>query len=310
MVQTKAPTPTTPTPPPKLAVAPTTLLGVPLRAPSVILLGPPGSGKTTALVTLLKAGLEVFVIVTEPTGVDSLIDACTRLRLSIDKLHWMVIPPARVGFDMLKDMADKVAVMNYEQLSNMNPTGGREKAQWFNLLAGIRDFKCDRTGQSYGSVMQFGPERAFALDSFSGASTMAWDITVGNKVTAHRGEWGTAMNMLQQFNAACCSNFKCIYVMTAHVERETDETTRGTKLMVSTLGSKLAPKIPREFSEVIYTYREGKEYFWSTMHNDVDLKHRALPLAPKLPPDFAPIVAAYRARLKLIGAPTAPTPGA
>lgn len=272
-----------------------------LRAPSVLLLGPVGSGKTRALTTLIKAGLDLYVVATEPTGIDSLIDGVTQQKLDINKLHWKVIPPARTGFDMLENMAKSLSRMDHEQLSSMRPTPGRENAQWFQLLANIRNFYCDRCRTHHGSIMDLTPDKAaFSIDSLTGVSIMSQDITIGDKLTAHRGEWGAMMNNVEKFIRSCTSNFKCIFVLTAHVERETEEVSRGTKIMVSTLGSKLAPKIPRDFSEVVYPYRDGQNYHWSTMQNDVDLKHRALPLSPKLPPDFAPIVAAYQARLKTI----------
>lgn len=279
-----------------------------LRAPSILLLGPPGSGKTRSLTTLIKAGLELFVLCTEPTGVDSLLDGIEQQKLDINKLHYKVIPPARVGFDALLEMSKTLSMLDHEGLSKMRPTSGRDKAQWFDMLACVRDFRCDRTGQSYGPVMDFNASRAFCVDSFSGLSDMAWDITLGNKVTAHQGEWGAAQNMLWQLTKSFCSNFKCLFVCTAHVERETDENTRASKLMVSTLGRKLAPKIPKDFSEVVAAYREGEQYFWSTMHNDMDLKHRALKLAAKLPADFAPVVEQFKKRQQAIVA--AKTPGA
>lgn len=259
-------------------------------------MGPPGSGKTRSITTLVKAGLETFVLCTEPTGVDSLLDGIEQQKLDINKLHWCVVAPARAGFDALLKMSESLSIMDHDALSKMRPTSGREKAQWFDMLAQIRDFRCERTGKSFGPVMQFGTDKAFVIDSFSGVSEMAWDLTVGNKVTAHQGEWGAAMNMLTQLTRSCTSNFKCLFVCTAHVERETDENTRASKLMVSTLGRKLAPKLPKDFSEVVMSYREGEQYFWSTMNNDADLKHRALRLASKLPPDFAPVVEAHKKR--------------
>ena len=59
-----------------------------IGAPSVLIEGSPGSGKTTSIVTLLKAGIETFVIITEANGLDSLLDAVERTDAPIDKLHW------------------------------------------------------------------------------------------------------------------------------------------------------------------------------------------------------------------------------
>jgi hypothetical protein len=84
--------------------------------------------------------------------------------------------------------------------------------------------------------------------------------------------------------------------------------------MVSTIGAKLAPKIPPFFSEVIKTQRVmdskgGAEFTWSTLATDMDLKNRALPINAKLPADFRQIVEAYKRRKTLakgnVAAPTA-----
>ena len=131
------------------------------------------------------------------------------------------------------------------------------------------------------------------------------DLTIGDKVTAHQGEWGIAMNMIDKLLLTLTSNLQCLFVLTAHIEREMDEVTGGTKLMTSTLGRKLAPKIPRFFSEVVLTSTEGGKYYWNTTSANIDLKHRALPLGQKLNPSFAPIIAAYNQRIAYLkGQPT------
>lgn len=271
---------------------------MPISAPSVLLLGPTGTGKTHSLATIIEAGLELFVIVTEPNGLDTLLDAVPSG--AIDKLHYKVIPPARPGFDTLFDMSKKISIMNYEALSKMVPTN-RTNAQFLQVVDACRNFTCDRTGEVFGSFETFDASRAVAIDSLSGISLMAMDLTIGDKVTAHQGEWGVAMGILEKFLLGCTSNLNCLFTICGHIERETDELTQGTKLMASTLGRKLAPKIPRFFSEVVLCSTEGKNYFWNTEGLGVDLKHRALPLASKLAPNFAPVINKYNERLKLTG---------
>ena len=79
--------------------------------------------------------------------------------------------------------------------------------------------------------------------------------------------------------------------------------------MVSTLGRKLAPKIPRYFGEVIYATRtvnkeQKYEFNWSTVDNTIDLKNRALPVSSRLRPDFGQVVDAYKRRLTEAGSGT------
>jgi hypothetical protein len=78
--------------------------------------------------------------------------------------------------------------------------------------------------------------------------------------------------------------------MTAHVNRETDEITGGVKLMTSSIGKALSGDIPKLFSDVIYTVREGSNWYWDTAAANVDTKTRNLPIASKLAPDFGVIM--------------------
>jgi hypothetical protein len=272
-----------------------------VQPPSVLCLGDIGSGKTTSLVTLALAGLDVFVIITEPTGLDSLLDAFETNKAPIEKLHYKVITPARAEFGDLLEQAKRVSVMDYESLSKQKPQGNRQQSKFLELVASCKDFTCDRTGTNYGSISNLPDTAAFCVDSFSGVSLMAWDLTVGDKVSAHQGEWGVAMNMLSKLVNSWTSNLNCFFVLTSHLEMETDELTGARKQMVSTLGRKLAPTIPRFFSEAVVAYRKGQNFYWSTDMMGVTLKKRSLPLGSELAPDYRPIVEAYYKRKQLAG---------
>ena len=86
------------------------------------------------------------------------------------------------------------------------------------------------------------------------------------------------------------------FVLIAHVERETDMVLGGTKLMASTLGRALAPKIPPMFSDVILTTRQGDKWNWDTANVTADLKTRNLAIRGDLPPSFGPIIEKWKAR--------------
>lgn len=277
---------------------PTTAMTI--QPPAILLAGESGGGKTFSLSTLIEQGIEVFVIVTEPTGIESIIDAVTSKGLPMDKLHWKQITPARQGFGDLLKMTEKIGGMTYESLSKLAPQGDRRKSRFIELITTLNNFVDDKDGKAYGPVDTFGPDRAVIIDSLSGLNLMAMDLAVGDKPTAHQGEWGVAMSALEKLLNTLSSGLKCIFVLTAHLERESDELTGGTKLMASALGRKLAPKLPRYFSEVIHAYREGDKFFWSTSSMNVTTKRRSLPLGDKLEPSFKPIIESYRSRLAAI----------
>lgn len=271
-----------------------------MTAPKVLLEGVPGAGKTYSLTTYLKAGIELFAIITEPGGEETLLDACRKQNIPVDKLHWQYIPTAAPSWDTLMGMAKTVTNMSYEDMSKIKQGANKpDYQQFWQLLKACSNFKCERTGLEYGPVDKWDDTRALAIDSLSGVSTMAIDMVLGTKLAAHQGEWGVAMGAVEKFLGKLTSDVYCHVCLTSHVEREIDEVGGLPKNMVSTLGRKLAPKIPKMFSDVVLAYREGTQFFWSTATPQYDLKARTLPLSAKLAPDFGQVVQGWEARKKL-----------
>jgi hypothetical protein len=87
----------------------------------------------------------------------------------------------------------------------------------------------------------------------------------------------------------------CYFMVTAHVEMESDEAKGVTKLMASTVGKKLSPKLPRIFSDVIYAKQVNGKYVWSTQENNVITKSRYLKPGQHAP-DFKLLIDGYQAR--------------
>lgn len=265
--------------------------------PAILLMGGVGTGKTDCLATIIEAGLELFVVGTEPRYIESLIDSITRRGLPIDKLHYASVAPITVGFDSLIKSAELVNDLSYEGLSQIKSGIEKKKYnQFVKLLQTLYNFKCERTGQTYGSVDTWGSDRCLVIDSLSGVNIMAKDLMLGSKPTAAQGEWGVAMDTEERLINKLCADTKCMFVLTAHVDREPDEVSGASKVTVGALGKKLAPKLPRFFSEVVLAHREGSVHWWSTTMVGHDLKKRVLPYSDKIEPTFRPIIEAWRRR--------------
>ena len=140
-------------------------------------MGMPGTGKTYSLSTLLEAGLEVFVLVTEPTGIETLLDVVQKKNLDVAKLHWRYVSPARPGFELLEKQANLIAKFDQKFLADQKPPA-REDSGFVSLLRSMVDFVDDKDGKSYGSVDKFDNSRVVVVDSLTGVSAMAMDATI------------------------------------------------------------------------------------------------------------------------------------
>lgn len=273
-----------------------------LQPPSVLLQGPVGSGKTFSIPTFCLAGVETFVIMTEPGAAESLIDGAKFYGADMNLLHWATISPTPPGWSALEDMVKKISFNSYEEISKIKDGIGKDETRKpaMALLNSLKDFHDDRTGKSYGDYTKWDHKRALVWDGLSGLSLMSMALTIGFKPAAHQGEWGVAMNFLEQLLLKVTADRRCFFALTAHIEKETNELTGMSQVMASTLGRKLAPKIPRFFSEVVMARRtKDQGFFWATTDNSADLKNRALPVSDSLKPDFRQVVEAYRVRVKL-----------
>ena len=260
----------------------------PLPGPKVLIMGESGTGKTYSIRTLAEAGLEVFVLFTE-NGQETLGDTDPA------QVHWTYIPPAPPSFGEMLQMAKLVNTLSLKALSDHQDNTRSKHNQFYQMLSALTDFKCERTGESFGPVDSFGPGRALVIDSLSGLSLAAMSLVVGGRPVRSQADWQIAMNMLEGFLNKLCF-LQSTVVVTSHVEREVDEVSGGTSIMASTLGRKLAPKIPRFFSDTIHAQRSGGKFFWATDTNGMSLKTRNLPIGGNIPPTFTQIISTWQSR--------------
>lgn len=276
----------TPVPPPKSA----------LPGTNVLLMGPAGTGKTHAIGSLADAGVEVFYLGLEP-GLEALVGYWTdRGKPVPDNVHWHNLPGPTASFAELIDAATKINTLSLDSLAKMaDPNRGKHN-QFIGLLQALNNFPDDRTGKTFGAVNTWTASRALVIDGMAGLNRAAMSLVIGGKPVRSQSDWGIAQDQVEKLIRMLCDGTACHFVLLAHVERETDLVLGGTKLMVSTLGKALAPKIPPMFSDVILTVRVGDKWSWDTANVMADLKTRNLPIKADIPPDFGPIISKWKAR--------------
>lgn len=269
-----------------------------LTGVNVMLMGPAGTGKTHSIHTAVKhvPECEFFYLGLEP-GLETLLGAWKDKGEEIPQnFHWHQLASAKASFKDLLEGAKRINTMSLETLAKTQDPNRSKHNRFVALLDALNDFPDDRTGQKFGCVDEWGPNKCLIVDGMAGLAQMAMALVVGNKPVKNVSDWGIAQDQIEKIVRLWTDACKCHFILIAHVEREKDEILGGIKLMVSTLGAKLAPKLPPMFSDVILTVREGNKFSWDTGNGQADVKTRNLPIQSGLAPDFKPIFAKWKSR--------------
>lgn len=267
-------------------------------APNVILMGEVSSGKTRSIRTLIEAGVEVFMIPTEPNYADVLGD------IPSDRLHWRYIPSYSDTLAQLKQTSELLRVSDMEAIKKMPGQNRAQYNQWFDLLGACNNFVDDRTGKSYGDVGLLTNKQALVIDGLSGINNMATRLVAGNKPFMSWPEFEAAQFCVEQFVNTLAQSLKCWFVLTTHVERENDPISGLQKIMPSTIGRVLAPRLPKNFSEVLYCRRivagSQQTWVWDNMTTEANVKFRNLAPSPSIKPDFGLIKSNWEKKVQFI----------
>ena len=263
---------------------------------NVLLMGPAGTGKTYSLGSLAEAGVEVFYLGLEP-GLESLLAYFTDKGKDVPpNVHWHILDAPKASFTEFLESANKVNTMALDSLAKMSDPNRSKHNQFIKLIEAVNNFPDDRTGEKYGCVDTWTPSRALVIDGMAGLARAAMSLVVGGKPVRNQSDWGIAQDQVEKIIRMWTDNCRCHFVLLAHVERETDAILGGVKLMVSTLGKALAPKLPPMFSDCILTVREGSKFTWDTTSAMADVKTRNLPIASGIPADFRTIITKWKSR--------------
>lgn len=271
-----------------------------LNGPKILLQGDSGSGKTYALSTLVEWGaknnLDVFVLFVE-NGLETLLGVWKDRGLEIPpNLHWHSIQAPTLTLAALTDAATKVGMLSYESLTKMTDPARSQNNPYERILKALADFPDDRTGKKFGNIGQWGVDKALCIDSLTMLSDACMKMILGNKPTAAPPDFGVGQNNLLNLLRYLTQGFAPTLVMTAHLQRQVNEITGGVQLMTKAIGKAMSDDIPMLFSEVIFSLREGANWYWDTAAPNVTTKTRYLPIQSKLRPDLGQILEKWKQR--------------
>lgn len=270
---------------------------------NIILMGPPGTGKTFALSSIPLAGYETFVLFLEP-GLESLVGAfCDPvseggrgMKEPPPNIHWNYLEAKTRSFGDMQAMAEKVGKFDLKFLANYKDTNRADFNRFEKIYANLNNFVDQRTGKEYGSVDTWTNERVIVIDGTTGIGEAAMEMMTGDRPVRDKPDYGIAQNNVMSLIRKLTTGCVCHFVLIAHVERIIDEIMGGVKLMPSTPGKAIQGLISQPFSDVILTKREGASWFWDTADSAADLKTRNLSYKSKIPPDFGLIMEKWKRR--------------
>jgi hypothetical protein len=267
-----------------------------IPGPKVLLMGDSGTGKSFSIRTLIQAGVTPFVLATEQNAIQVLKD------LPDGSWHYKYISPQPAHkWDQLADMIKKINTLSYENLTKTTDPYRQAHNRLYDVVTSLNSFTCECHGTNFGDVGTWGTDKALVFDGLSGLSDMAMALVVGNKPVRSMPDWGVAQNTIKMLLSPLTTTVHCPVILIAHIDREKDEITGGTNITVKTLGQKLAPDIPRMFSDVIRARREGNKFVWDTADTQTTLVARHVAIASSLEPSFVPLFKKWKEEGGVIG---------
>lgn len=268
----------------------------------LLIMGPTGTGKTHSLGTFLDAdpSLHLHYFAFEQ-GAESLLGYWSDRGKPIPaNLHVTTVKSATASWTEMAEQVSMVNKLSYEALKKQSDSNRSKYNQFEQFLRTFNDVT-DDAGGKHGSIDKWGTDRILAIDGLTGLGEAAMRTVIGGKADRDQKDWGLAQNLVEFVVRRLTTDCRCHVVLLAHVEREQDPVSLSTKLMVSTLGRSLAPKLPPMFSDVVLAARNVDKWYWDTANPMADLKTRNLPIADKISPDFAQILAKWKSRGGVIG---------
>lgn len=277
-------------------------------APKVLVQGDSGTGKTFSLGKLIdwaaaqNPPIRVAVLFTE-NGLETLLGywrtppGGAAPRPIPANLAWHQVAESSLDLAALTSAIKNVGDLSYESLTKVvdGDRGRRNPAH--RILTALADFPDDRTGAKLGNIGKWGSDMILCIDSLTELADAYIKTSIGTKPVMAQNEYLVAQtNLLNFIRYLCGPSQRFGLVMTAHIQKQLNEVTGVMNLMTKSVGKAIADDIPKHFSEVLYCYAEGANWYWDTSTANIVRKTRYLPINNKIPQDLSRIWSEWRKR--------------
>ena len=259
-----------------------------MKLPNVLLYGDSGTGKTTAILSLIECGITPFVQITESNALPVVNQA------KCPDLHYQHIKTGASSWGSFRDSLKQVNLLSNDALQKMAGIDKQKYNQILDMVGALSNFKCDRCGEEFGDVSEFDDTKAVVVDSLSGLNSLALGNAVGGKPILTQPDWGVCMRSELMLIQMLTQIPQAMFVLIAHVAMERDEVSGRILRMPKALGTKNAPELPQLFTDVIRSMREGTKFTWSTIEADSVARAAHIPLAAGQTPTFHAMMKKWR----------------
>lgn len=258
----------------------------PIQGWRLLLMGAPGSGKTTVFRT----------VTTELASRIGVSETQLKLRvLAMDPNVWPVLGDTPAAISPLRasgsweNLAALAKLMKNLDNEGIQKTDFRQKDQdvLMRLIARCTNF-IDSKGVNHGCVDTWGTDTVLLIDGTSGLGDIIAIGSLGLKPAWTQPDYQKVMNVIHAFLNQVTRSCFCHVAVIAHVEMEPD-TLEVPKIMPSTVGKKLAGKLGRDFTDVVYATMKEGQFSWSTSEARADLKAMHLPFRKDITPGLLPL---------------------
>ena len=118
-------------------------------------------------------------------------------------------------------------MMSLKALADMQDPNRSQYNQFVKVYTVLNNFEDQRTGEKFGPVDSWGPDRAIVIDSLTGLNNASLSSVVGGKPVRSQSDWGIAQNQLESLLRKLTDGCRCHFILLAHVEREVDQILGG-----------------------------------------------------------------------------------